>query len=287
MRSLATLILLFVAATGYCQKLVIVDQDYEKAKTLAHLENKLLFIDFYTTWCAPCKKLDKLIFQNDTISQMLADDFVLLRYDAEQDKEYHLSKKHHVNSYPTGIILNNEGFVVTRQYGFVGEEVHDLSESVFAFTEKSIKLDREDKSLPGYSTVIDTTIYPRFYIDYVNRDLKKVANTSEFDEYWRNTHDILAEGYFSTLVYFAQDVPITIADEFLLEKTHYIELYGKTDVDVALMFMSFGKFDDAIDNRSQEKFDQAVEFMHKALDDKTAQQMLPMFTHKFNEVKYK
>ena len=35
------------------QNLIIVEQDYTAATDLASKENKLLFIDFYTTWCAP------------------------------------------------------------------------------------------------------------------------------------------------------------------------------------------------------------------------------------------
>jgi len=251
----------------------------------AKQENKLLFVDFYTTWCAPCKKLDKWIFQNDTISQKLANNFVLLRYDAEQDKKFNLSKKHHVNSYPTGIILNSDGYVVNRKYGFAGEDVKGLHETVFEFTNKSIELNRQDKTLKGYSNKIDIKNYPKFYIDYVNRDDKKVVTRSDFKNYWGKSHDILSEEYFSTLVYFAKDVPVIIADDFLTKKSKYIELYGETDVSVALMFMSFGKFDDAIDNKSQEKFDNAVEFMKKALSEKTANQMLPMFKKKFEDAK--
>ena len=97
---LITIILVFLG----CKKneistinkdLIVINQNYNEALKIASKQNKLIFIDFYTTWCGPCKKLDKLIFQNDSIQQILKKDFILLKYNAENDTVFHLSKKHH------------------------------------------------------------------------------------------------------------------------------------------------------------------------------------------------
>lgn len=277
-------IYLITSSFGFAQGLTIVEQDFDKARKIAEKENKLLFLDFYTTWCAPCKKLDKLIFQNDSLSKKLGKDFVLLRYDAEKDKEHHLSKKHHVNSYPTGIILTPEGFVINRKYGFPGEELPELSTSVFDFTNKSIQLNKKGKIIKGYSNKIKLTGYPQFYIDYINRDDIKVKTSKEFNEYWKNEKGKMSEEYFSTLIYFARDVPTTISDDFLKNKEKYIELYGEGDVNVALVFFSFGKFDDAIENKSQKKLDKAMEFVAKALSEDSANRIISLYKEKFKDV---
>ena len=178
------------------QKLIIIEQDYEKAKRLANQVNKLLFIDFYTTWCAPCKELDKFVFQNDSIRNLLGKDFVLLKYDAEKDTVFHLSKKHHVSSYPTGIILNKDGFVLNRKYGFPGNDSLSLQNKVIEFTDESIELNKENKILAGYSNKIISSKYPEFYIDYVNRTNTKI-NKSELSSYLNNTSDKFSEEYFA------------------------------------------------------------------------------------------
>src|SRR5690606_14370566 len=180
MRKILTITALLLVCFAKAQHLHIIEQDYTKALKVAKNEDKMIFIDFYTTWCTPCKKLDNLIFQNDSIQSILSEDFVLLRYNAEDDKVYHLSKKHHVSSYPTAVVLNQEGYVVNRKYGFPGENFHNLSASVINFAEESILLDSENKIIKGYSNQIDMPNYPKFYVDYINRDNIKVVDTKSF-----------------------------------------------------------------------------------------------------------
>ena len=164
----------------------------------------MVFIDFYTTWCAPCKKLENLVFQNDSIKNILKKDFILLKYNAEDDSVYNLSKKHHISSYPTGLILNKRGYVVNRSYGFSGENFQSLSTSVIEFTKESSALNAKNKIIKGYSNTIDITKYPQFYIDYINRTNTKIQ-ASVVNEYWRSQKDVLSEEYFSTLLYKSGD----------------------------------------------------------------------------------
>ncbi|MBC8884118.1 thioredoxin family protein [Flavobacterium piscinae] len=221
-----------------------------------------MFIDFYTTWCAPCKKLEKLIFQNDSIQKIIGKDFVLLKYDAEKDIAFNLSKKHHVSSYPTAIILNQNGYVINRKYGFPGKDLSELSNMVLEFTNKSIELNNENFIIEGYSNTIDISNYPKFYIDFINRTNTKL-NISEIDYYFNNTKDKFSEEYFSTLIYFGRDATINLADIVLNNKQRYIDLYGEMDVETLLFFLASAKFKNAISEINQEKYDEAVMFIKK------------------------
>lgn len=272
------------------KKLIIIEQDFDKALKLASKEDKLLFIDFYTTWCDPCKKLDKYVFQNDSIKNLLGKDFVMLKYDAEKDTIFHLSKKHHVSSYPTGIILNKEGFVVNRKYGFPGQDSFSLQKNVIEFTDKSVALNKENKLLKGYSNKINAEKYPKFYVDYVNRTNTKI-NKSELSDYLNNTQDKFSEEYFSTLIYFGRDAPVSIADLALKNKQKYINLYGEKDVETLLYFLTSAKFNVAISELDQEKYDEAVEFTKNALRNEWVNDILPEYKkdylkaqNKWNEV---
>lgn len=172
---------LLLSNLAHSQDLKVIDQNYLEAKSIAAQKGKLIFVDFYTTWCQPCKKLDKLIFNNDSIRQEMAKDFVLLKYNAENDSIYHLSKKHHIFSYPTGLILNANGRVLTKMFGFRGDDFASMSQSVATFMQEGIDLNKKNKTLSGYAEEIDVSQYPRFYVDYVNRTNTKIDSAAFAD----------------------------------------------------------------------------------------------------------
>lgn len=258
------------------KNLTIVEQDYAKAIKIASNENKLLFIDFYTTWCAPCEKLDKLVFQNDSIKNILGKDFVMLKYDAENDTIFHLSKKHHVSSYPTAIVLNQKGYVVNRKYGFLGNDFEKLSKNVLDFTEHSVELNSQNEYLKGYSNTINETKYPKFYIDFINRTNTK-PKTSDIVNFIKSKKNFFIEEDFTTLFYFAREAPSSVGDIIVEEKQKYFDLYGKQDLEVLLYFIASAKFNEAISENNQKKYSQAVTFTKKALSQGWVDDMLPSF----------
>ncbi len=58
------------------------EQALEKAKT----EGKIVFMDCYTTWCGPCKKLSAETFTNNEVGEYFNSHFVNLKMDMEKAK---------------------------------------------------------------------------------------------------------------------------------------------------------------------------------------------------------
>ncbi len=58
---------------------------FEKVLEKAQKEDKLVFIDFYTTWCAPCKSLDKFVFTDEKVGNLYSYEFVNIKLDAERE----------------------------------------------------------------------------------------------------------------------------------------------------------------------------------------------------------
>jgi thiol-disulfide isomerase/thioredoxin len=254
--------------------LQIIEQDYERARQVAEREGKLLFIDFYTDWCGPCKQLDKLVFRNDSLTELLAERVVLLRYDAENDTVFHLSKKHHVNSYPTGLILNRAGRVVNRKYGFPGNSAVELGNSVLEFVSESEEMIREGTYLTGYSASIDPTAYPSFYVDYVNRTNTRLR-AEEIDAYFRAADDLSAEKYATPLLYFAGQVPDDIADAVLVQKDRYLQLYGKLDTEILIYYLVSGRFRRAIASKDPAHYAAALSFAKAHMSQDWLDDILP------------
>ena len=88
----------------------------EEALAKASIEKKLVFIDFYTTWCAPCKTMTKLIFPLPEVGEVYNKEFVNIKLDAEKEG-LKAAKKYNVQSYPTLLFLDSQGNVVFKETG--------------------------------------------------------------------------------------------------------------------------------------------------------------------------
>lgn len=82
----------------------------------AAAEHKLVFIDFYTIWCGPCKELEDSTWTDGAVIDLLHGTTIALRIDAEQ--ECGLATRYHVNTYPTLLLLKPDGTEVGRIVGY-------------------------------------------------------------------------------------------------------------------------------------------------------------------------
>lgn len=109
------LLLLLVVAPAFSAEL-FVDLKFEAACQQAAKENKLVLIDFYTTWCGPCKLLDKNTWTDPEVIKQVSDKAVALRIDAE--KETGLASRYKIDVYPTILLLKPDGTQVDRLVGY-------------------------------------------------------------------------------------------------------------------------------------------------------------------------
>ncbi|HEX8514957.1 MAG TPA: thioredoxin fold domain-containing protein [Bacteroidia bacterium] len=85
----------------------------EKAKK----ENKLIYLDCFTTWCGPCKWMSKNVFTNDTVADFYNQHFVNVEMDMEKGEGLKLARKYGIRAYPTMLYLNGDGEVIHRKCG--------------------------------------------------------------------------------------------------------------------------------------------------------------------------
>lgn len=84
---------------------------FDEALKAAKQENKLVFIDFYTDWCGPCKKMANEVFPQKMVGDFMNEKFVNLKFNAEKEGK-ELAARYKVSAYPTFVILDAEGKVV-------------------------------------------------------------------------------------------------------------------------------------------------------------------------------
>ena len=81
--------------------------------------NKLIFMDCYTEWCGPCKRLAKNVFPNDTVGRFFNEHFVCVKKDMEKGEGPELGKQYQINAYPTMLFVDPQtGKTAYRIVGF-------------------------------------------------------------------------------------------------------------------------------------------------------------------------
>lgn len=101
---------------------------FANALKMAKEENKLLFVDCFTTWCGPCRMLSKVVFKDSLVADYFNRHFVNLKMDMEKGEGIDIRKKYDVRGYPTLLFLNSSGEVVHRLLG--ADEASALLEKV-------------------------------------------------------------------------------------------------------------------------------------------------------------
>lgn len=90
---------------------------FAEALTKAKAENKLIFMDCYTTWCGPCKKMANEVFTLPEVGRVFNAKFINLKVDMEKGEGVELAKRFKVSAYPTLLLIDSEGNVVKQIVG--------------------------------------------------------------------------------------------------------------------------------------------------------------------------
>ncbi|TWV95630.1 thioredoxin family protein [Chitinophaga pinensis] len=83
---------------------------------------KLIFVDVNTTWCGPCRLLKSTTFKDENVATYFNQHFISYSVDAEKGEGETLAEQWKVRAYPTLLLVNAEGKIVSRQIGYVNAE---------------------------------------------------------------------------------------------------------------------------------------------------------------------
>lgn len=114
-----TLTALIAAVTMMAQSMAFEPEGttLEQASAKAKAENKLIFLDCFTSWCGPCKKMARDVFPQEQVGAFMNPRYVNLKIDMESAYGAPLAKKLQIQAYPTFVIFNADAQEIGR---FVG-----------------------------------------------------------------------------------------------------------------------------------------------------------------------
>lgn len=93
--------------------------DLEEAKSVASKTGRKIFVDFFATWCGPCKALAAEVFPLPEFKS-LSKSMVFLKIDVDAQKS--VAQQYGITAMPTQMVLNADGSVIGKKIGYGGVE---------------------------------------------------------------------------------------------------------------------------------------------------------------------
>ncbi len=89
----------------------------------AQREKKPVFVEFYASWCAPCKVMEEEIFTQVPTLRYLNMNFLNFRTDFDSPSGKTIASIYEVKSLPTVLFLDPQGVVLERHTGMANPSV--------------------------------------------------------------------------------------------------------------------------------------------------------------------
>jgi len=169
-----SLLLLLLLIAGSINAQEIRWMSMNEALAAQKKEPKKIFMDVYTTWCGPCKMLDRDTFSNKDVIDFINKNYYAVKFNAEGTEE-----------------ITFEDFTYTNpnyQKDRKGRNTtHFFADALKLTGYPSLVFFGEDGSLiqalPGYRKPADIEIFLKMI---ANDDYKKLTTTEAWEEYQKN-----------------------------------------------------------------------------------------------------
>jgi len=121
---LTTIFLSFTILSNYAQGINFEKGSWQEVVAKAKAQKKPIFIDFFTTWCGPCKELEQKVYSKPEVIQKMNANFINFKIDAEKGEGPDLARKFDVSAYPflvwadknQNVLLTDAGYMPVNEF---------------------------------------------------------------------------------------------------------------------------------------------------------------------------
>lgn len=239
---------LLLTSLAFVQSMILLAQEhiqfqkltFSEAKELAKKENKLIFLDGFTSWCAPCKWMEGNVFSQPEVAAYFNTRFINTKFDCEVGEGVEIAKNYQIKSFPTYLFLDAKGTLIYRTQSRMEAEL---------FLKQAQQANDPDYQIPNLRKQYDQGIREsNFLLRYIKvmeqtdskaaNNAKKTLDSVATDEFLRSpngweTIKMMAQSYEdrygkffgSNKSYFKS---IALADEFENKETQLLRyaMYG-------------------------------------------------------------
>jgi len=150
---------------------------WEEALAESKTQDKPIFVDAYTTWCGPCKRMAKTVFTQESVGDFYNNNFICMKIDMEKPEGRKFQQSYPVTAYPTLYYIDGNGETIYHTKGGRGvDQFIELGRTVLGKTDKSGEFaekyeagDRDPELVLGYVKALNKAGKPSLKIsnDYI------------------------------------------------------------------------------------------------------------------------
>ncbi|WP_316820746.1 thioredoxin family protein [Pedobacter gandavensis] len=172
MRKLLVVIISMITGTSYSQGINFENlPGWKEVLMKAKNENKAIFVDAFTTWCGPCKQMDKEVFPKSEVGDFFNANFISFKLQMDQTSKDDAFTKlryadakmfeqtYKITSYPCYLFFDSEGKLIHKAGGGglkpaafieIGKEALDPGKQLLSYKRKYLEGYRETEFLKTY-----------------------------------------------------------------------------------------------------------------------------------------
>ncbi len=199
---------------------------FDEALAKAKAENKMVFMDCYTVWCAPCKRLANEVFPLKEVGDYFNANFVSIKMDMEKGEGVELKKKYGVSVFPTLLWIDTEGNLIHKVMG---------SRSPDALIEDAKTANNPEKNWARMDEKFKNGEHNiTFLQDYIFAASKLRVDTKEAAKLYyaqRKTEELLNVTDLKLLLITVESISDEKFSFVLKNRENFNELAGKADID--------------------------------------------------------
>lgn len=231
-----------------------------EAKEVAGQEGKLIFIDAFTTWCGPCKRMSSQVFTQEAVGEFYNQTFINLKLDMEKGEGKDFQRQYRVTAFPTLLFLDPEGKVVHKVVGGMDAE-NFLNLGKFAASKSSVSSSLDKAYEEGQRD-------PAFMAEYIetlsksNRPLLKITN-----DYLSTQNKFDTPENLKIIFYGLVEADSRVFNLLVEHRKDIIRMFGKEEVSEKIVSAANATVKKAIEFNSVDLLEEANDKVKRYADD--------------------